>query len=297
MFSTMPLLSSVWNVQATSAGTLARKLVSGLPSGSSGCLPSVGELAHGELAEDADAFLRVAGQGEVACFLRDSTSLTGSRTRMRTPQMSLFSYRPASAPCSTPVARGRSATASSRHCCLRSLGFVGDGRDRPGRHDAAGIALALVQARLPTSPNGVPSGRCGDALPSLRCASTRRLVDPVDPLVRHQRPRPQLLVLRVVLDQQHLRRVVDRPARLHQVDARVVDRRRLVLRRPTAAPSVVSRWLSGARRRVRHVAEDGAVADVADLVIRPDVLRAGEERQVRQPERGEPLGGRTRTRG
>ena len=34
MFSTMPFLSSVWNVKATSAGILARKLVSGLPSGS-----------------------------------------------------------------------------------------------------------------------------------------------------------------------------------------------------------------------------------------------------------------------
>ena len=41
MFSTMPSLSSVWKVNGVSAGILARKLVSGLPSGSSGCLPSV----------------------------------------------------------------------------------------------------------------------------------------------------------------------------------------------------------------------------------------------------------------
>jgi hypothetical protein len=38
MFSTRPSRSRVWKVQATSAGMRARKLVSGLPSGSSGCL-------------------------------------------------------------------------------------------------------------------------------------------------------------------------------------------------------------------------------------------------------------------
>src|SRR6476619_4880681 len=36
MLSTMPFLSSVWNVKAVSAGIFARKLVSGLPSGSVG---------------------------------------------------------------------------------------------------------------------------------------------------------------------------------------------------------------------------------------------------------------------
>src|ERR1043165_3092772 len=37
MFRTMPSLSSVWNVKGTSAGILARKLVSGVPSGAGGC--------------------------------------------------------------------------------------------------------------------------------------------------------------------------------------------------------------------------------------------------------------------
>ena len=78
---------------------------------------------------------------------------------------------------------------------------------------------------MPTRPNGVPSGRCGDSLPSLASGgSVLRLVDAVDALVGHQGPRPLLVVLRIVLDQQHLARLVDRLAGLDQVDA-AVERR------------------------------------------------------------------------
>ena len=99
MFSTMPCLSSVWNVQATSAGIFARKLVSGLPSGSSGCLLAV-ELADRELAEDAHA---LAGVVVVRPAVLRPLSLVGSRSRMRIAWMSSFSYRPASAPCTVQL--------------------------------------------------------------------------------------------------------------------------------------------------------------------------------------------------
>ena len=65
MFSTMPFLSSVWKVQATSAGILARKLVSGLPSGSSGCLPP-SNLRTGNLAQDAHALAGVVVEAGAA---------------------------------------------------------------------------------------------------------------------------------------------------------------------------------------------------------------------------------------
>ena len=38
-FSTIPRLSMVWKVKGESAGIFAKKLVSGFPSGSRGCLP------------------------------------------------------------------------------------------------------------------------------------------------------------------------------------------------------------------------------------------------------------------
>ena len=83
---------------------------------------------------------------------------------------------------------------------------------------------------MPTRPNGVPSGRCGDSLPSLASGGkSLRLVDAVDALVRNDGPRPLLVVLRIVLDQQHLARLVDRLAVLDQVDAGVELRQVRVL--------------------------------------------------------------------
>jgi hypothetical protein len=51
----------------------------------------------------------------------------------------------------------------------------------------------------------------------------------VDALIRHQRARPLLVVTRIVLDQQHLARLVDRFAVLDQVDARIDVRKIVVL--------------------------------------------------------------------
>ena len=206
MFSTMPSLSSVWNVQATSAGILARKLVSGLPSGSSGCLPSVAELAHRDLAEDAQPLLGVvaeqpAGLGAVAAVGRrlhgqdaDGVDVVVGVEAGVGALVAPVAAPPScgTAPCSFP---GQVAVTS------------------PGRTMPLGKLSRLYRLDVPTRPNGVPSGRCGDSLPSLASGvSVRRLVDAVDALVGHQGARPLLVVLGIVLDEQHLARLVDRLA-------------------------------------------------------------------------------------
>ena len=77
---------------------------------------------------------------------------------------------------------------------------------------------------MPTRPNGVPSGQVRRQLAVVGERGERlRLVDAVDALVRHHGARPLLVVLRVVLDEQHLARLVDRLAVLDQVEA-AVDR-------------------------------------------------------------------------
>ena len=78
---------------------------------------------------------------------------------------------------------------------------------------------------MPTRPNGVPSGRLGDSLPSL--AERRdplRLGDAVDALIGDERAGPLLVVSRVVLDQQQLGGLVDRLAPLEEVETGI-DRR------------------------------------------------------------------------
>ena len=93
MFSTMPFLSSVWKVQATSAGILARKLVSGLPSGSSGCsaVRFAETCGTGNLAEDAQPFVGDVPPAALCLCRCGAESVVGSVTRMRMAWMSLLS--------------------------------------------------------------------------------------------------------------------------------------------------------------------------------------------------------------
>ena len=77
-------------------------------------------------------------------------------------------------------------------------------------------------------PGRTASPRAGAAscLPSLASGGQdRRLVDAVDALVRHESAGPLLVVLRIVLDEQHLARLVDRLAGLDEIDAAVEGRR------------------------------------------------------------------------
>ena len=75
---------------------------------------------------------------------------------------------------------------------------------------------------MPTSPNGVPSGRCGDSLPSLaNGASLAGSIDAVNPFVGDHGARPLLVELRVVLDQPHLSRFVDGLAGFDEINAAI----------------------------------------------------------------------------
>ena len=220
MFSTMPSLSSVWNVKATSAGIFARKLVSGLPSGSSRLLAVRVELAHRDLAEDAQPLAGVVAEQPAGLRRRCGVGRRLHRQDADGVDVARWRTGPASAPWLPQLYR--------LPCCAeRRLVRAGQvGGDAPlGGRRRRGKLSRLYRLDVPTRPNGVPSGRCVDSLPSLReRRQALRLVDAVDALVGHQRPRPLLVVLRVVLDEQHLRRLVDRLAALDEVDAGVEER-------------------------------------------------------------------------
>ena len=165
MFSTMPFLSSVWKVQATSAGILARKLVSGLPSGSSRLLARPCELAHRDLAEDAQAFVGVvveaAGRPAAA-----SVSAPGPGCGWRGCRC--CSYRPASAPWHAPVAGARTLIAEGGHTGSPTW------RSRsPLATTPCGNDLALVQAGRADQAERRPFRQVRRRLPSLRSGGRR----------------------------------------------------------------------------------------------------------------------------
>jgi hypothetical protein len=97
-------------------------------------------------------------------------------------------------------------------------------------HRAVGVALALVEAR---SSDEAERRSRGEVLrePAVvrEGLEAPRLLDAVDPLVRHHGARPALVVARVVLDEAHLRGLLDHAAAEDEVDAAVELRQDRVL--------------------------------------------------------------------
>ncbi len=295
MFSTMPFLSSVWNVKATSAGILARKLVSGLPSGSIGCsLPAVANLRTGISPRMRSRSLAWLQNVPAATSGPRWRSVVGSITRMRMAWMSSLVYRPASAPWLNQLSETPSSAGVERVEALIAAGAslaAGEGRRHAARrHHAVGIALALVQAGRADQAERRPLRQVRRQLAVVgQRAQALRLVDAVDALVRHQGARPLLVVVRIVLDQQHLARLVDRLAVLDQVDA-AVDRRAdgpctVVDRagRPDGQQVVVRR--AGRMRELADARAESCWPRIGE-VGRPFV-GAGERRQRLDAERAE----------
>src|SRR5260370_449962 len=93
MFRTRPFLSSVWKVQATSAGIFTRKLVSGLPSGSAGCLLAVALVQRGgsdraerrRLGQVGRLVAVVGNWGRPGRFIDGVSRLVGTQGARRVP--------------------------------------------------------------------------------------------------------------------------------------------------------------------------------------------------------------------
>src|SRR5690349_13454227 len=96
MLSTIPRVSSVWNVHATSAGSLTAKLVSGLPSGSTGCTPFLNFLTGNSprIRRRSSAMFHQRRDARPAYF----GSVVGSVISTRIAWTSSLLYFPASAP-------------------------------------------------------------------------------------------------------------------------------------------------------------------------------------------------------
>ena len=259
----MPSLSSVWNVKATSAGILARKLVSGLPSGSSRLLAVRRTCAPGSRRGCAAARWRGCRRAG-----RPWAAAVGGRLHRQDADGVdvVVGVQPASAPWTVPVAcRARSVADTAG---VRVAGQVAV--TLPGRHDAVGIALALVQARRADQAERRPLrqvrrqlavvGQRRQALSARR----RRRCACRGPAARGHCS----LYFGSFLMSSICARLVDRLAVLDEVDAGVD--RRLVGRRdavgPGPADQTVSRWLSGA--------PEGCVT----LPTRGDFVLAGRRR-------------------
>ncbi len=153
------------------------------------------ELAHRDLAEDAQP---LAGVVVEAC------RATGDRWSAPSPGCGWRGCR-----CSRTGRRRRPGRSSCTgcSCCARRRRTGRRPRSRsPGGTAPVRERLALVEARRADQAERRPFRQ---VLRQLAVVGQRRqllrLVDAVDALVGHERPRPLLVVLRVVLDQQHLR--------------------------------------------------------------------------------------------
>src|SRR5207244_4410597 len=92
----------------------------------------------------------------------------------------------------------------------------------PLRHDAVGKALALVETRRADETKGRSFRQVLRQLAIVRQGSELAwFIDAVDALVGNERTRPLLVVLRIVLDQQHLPRLADGLAFLDEIDTRI----------------------------------------------------------------------------
>jgi hypothetical protein len=108
------------------------------------------------------------------------------------------------------------------------------GGDFPVCHFAVGKAFALVKAGRADEGERRPLREVSRFLSVVGEPRDRaRLVNAVNPPIRHNRPRPAFVVVRIVLDQEHIARLANRLAVLDQVDAAVELRqvRVLVIRR------------------------------------------------------------------
>ena len=126
----------------------------------------------------------------------------------------------------------------------------------------------------------MPSGKCGESLPSLASGgSVAGSFDAVDALVGHDRPRPALVVVRVVLDQPHLGRLVDDLAVLDQVDAAVELRQVRVLMIDRAGRIDGQQVIVGRAAGMRELADGGRVLVAEDRTDRPGLRCSGERRE------------------
>src|SRR5207249_662725 len=124
------------------------------------------------------------------------------------------------------------------------------------------ITFPLVQAGRADQSKGAAGRKVFGQFAVIAQRQRARLVHAVDALVRDQRPWPHFLILEIVLDEDHLVRIIDRSSRLDQVNSAVEE----CVGRTSAAAPHGQQVIVGRSGGVSHAAPAAARRPVAAVV-------------------------------